>query len=297
MSTTVTGRIPLQAGRPLLYSSMDTVEMVALKSFNGRCGALKKDDVFKTTEQYSRILAGYGLAEVLIRRPESAKIKAPLVQLKIQKQNTPTQPAVISEERWSGFDVVCIASGPSLTQADCDAVKNWRSLGNNRRVIVINSSYKLAPWADVLYACDLKWWNTNYQEALSFKNEKWTLSGHAAKKFKALRKAGKISTGGNSGHQSLALAGKWGARKIILLGYDFQKTNGKAHWHPDHPKGMGNGGNFKKWASKIEVLGQSLKNKNIRIINCTRKTALNCFERTNLEDELCRTEEVGIGYP
>ena len=66
-----------------------------------------------------------------------------------------------------------IASGPSLTKEDVDAVRGLN-------VIVINTSYWLAPWADILYACDGHWWdwhyeNTDWKAKLdAFENKKWT---------------------------------------------------------------------------------------------------------------------------
>ena len=53
---------------------------------------------------------------------------------------------------WVDETAVCIASGPSLTQADVDYVRG------KARVIVVNNGYLLAPWADVLYAADARWW-------------------------------------------------------------------------------------------------------------------------------------------
>ena len=44
------------------------------------------------------------------------------------------------------------------------------------------------------------------------------------------------------------------AKNIILLGYDGQKTNGKAHWHADHPRGMGNAGPVDKWVKQLSIV-------------------------------------------
>ena len=53
---------------------------------------------------------------------------------------------------WRNQTVVCIASGPSLTQDQVDQVKGLNT-------IAINDAYKLAPWANILYACDYQWWD------------------------------------------------------------------------------------------------------------------------------------------
>jgi len=54
---------------------------------------------------------------------------------------------------WPGATVACLASGPSLTRADVALVR-----AQGLPTIVVNTTYQMAPWADVLYACDAKWW-------------------------------------------------------------------------------------------------------------------------------------------
>src|SRR5690606_36428084 len=83
-----------------------------------------------------------------------------------------------SSGRWR--TVVCIASGPSLTADDVETVRRWRqeaqgehagagqdaSAGGPDRewaggpvgVVVTNTTFRAAPWADVLYAMDRAWW-------------------------------------------------------------------------------------------------------------------------------------------
>jgi hypothetical protein len=55
--------------------------------------------------------------------------------------------------------VVCIASGPSLTAEDVERV---RAAGHP--VIVTNTTFRLAPWADVLFGMDSKWWKEYHKE-------------------------------------------------------------------------------------------------------------------------------------
>src|SRR5690348_256930 len=56
--------------------------------------------------------------------------------------------------RWTGSHVVCIASGPSLTADQCEQVRKWRQEETQeqekRRVIVVNTTYQIALWADAL---------------------------------------------------------------------------------------------------------------------------------------------------
>lgn len=150
--------------------------------------------------------------------------------------------------------------------------------------------------ADVLYACDHTWWVQYIKEVRAcFKGELWTLSStakcrHGLNWVPSARGEGyscdKIHTGGNSGYQALGLAALWGASRIVLLGYDMQKSGGKSHWHGDHPKGLGNGGNLARWAGAMGGLARDLAHSGIEVINCSRMTALKCFPRQSLAQAL-----------
>jgi hypothetical protein len=65
---------------------------------------------------------------------------------------------------------VLVASGPSLTKEQVDHCKG------KAQAIAINDSYKLAPWAQHMYACDQQWWGWHEDdpELLAFKGKKWT---------------------------------------------------------------------------------------------------------------------------
>lgn len=185
----------------------------------------------------------------------------------------------------------CIASGPSLTKADCDYI---RSL--NIKTIVVNDGYRIAPWADILYACDADWWDTHYQAAVkAFKGKKYTKTDknpalNAAKDYKLQRIKGEnadglgeksLHYGKNSGYQAINLAYILGATKIILLGYDMGVTR-QTHWFGDHPKSLQKNSPFSDFISAFNRMKP--ENHNLEIINCTRQTALTCFPRVALEN-------------
>lgn len=79
------------------------------------------------------------------------------------------------------------------------------------------------------------------------------------------------------------LAVIWGATEIILLGYDMQDTGGKAHWFGDHPKGVNSIRPFPRFIDAFNQAAPVLEKAGIKVINCTRKTALKCFERQPIE--------------
>jgi hypothetical protein len=130
-----------------------------------------------------------------------------------------------------------------------------------------------------------------------FAGELWTVSENARQRFGLYwMRCGKdagftdepdtINGGGNSGFQALHLAATFGARKIILLGYDMQRTGGELHWHGKHWGGLPSGNGFPSWIRNFGPLATDLRRRGIDVINATRETALKCFPRQTLEEVL-----------
>lgn len=189
---------------------------------------------------------------------------------------------------WQGRKVVCIASGPSLTQQDCDLVQA-SALRHGHLVIVTNTSFRLAPWADVLFAFDAKWWREYHSEvALFFNGRKLTFAQSVVQEFddiECLNRAPWFNNYGNSGACAIGLAIAGGADRIILLGYDCQ-VNGKSHWHGDHPHNWANCATIKRWPAQFKSLAMDAERDGVEIINVSRETSLKCFERMPLETVL-----------
>lgn len=99
-------------------------------------------------------------------------------------------------------------------------------------------------------------------------------------------KPGQLYSGQNSGHQAIQLAYQKGAARIILLGYDMQHTNGRTHWHGDHPKGLTNAEGIAGWVKHFGPLAKALELEGVEVVNCSPETALTCFKRGRLDDYL-----------
>ena len=91
---------------------------------------------------------------------------------------------------------------------------------------------------------------------------------------------------GNSGANAVSLAIHGGAKKVVLLGYDLQKTNGKTHWHGDHVKGLGNATRMDRWPEKFKKLADFAKDCNV--VNVTKESALEYFKRETIYQALWR---------
>ena len=145
-----------------------------------------------------------------------------------------------------------------------------------------------------MYACDPHWWEHYYAQiqAANFGAELWTQDEGASRNYLLNRMPGiseaglgldKIHFGGNSGYQAINLAYLFGARKIVLLGFDMQATNGKQHYfgrHPYHQNGQGpSDALFKSWQQNFLQLARDLKAHNVHVVNATRTSALTMFDR------------------
>jgi hypothetical protein len=190
-----------------------------------------------------------------------------------------------------GETIVCIGGGPSLTQADVDACRG------KTRVIAVNDAYRIAPFADVLYACDEKWWKW-HQGVPSFTGLKYGMAIRPGKYPDVQRLHGyrRRGTGTRSdwaphrpewftGYQAINLAVHLGAARILLLGYDMQR--GK----PRRRTGSGTIPRFATHRMRVSLrrtttLVKPLRELGIGIVNCSRETALTCFPRLTIDQAL-----------
>jgi hypothetical protein len=166
---------------------------------------------------------------------------------------------------------------------------------DERAGIVINTTFRRAPWADLLYACDTPWWDTYIAEVRdSFHGALWT-QNIASKQFDGVRtvasldaaglgrKPGVIHQGGNSGYQAINLAWLAGARRMRLVGYDMRNVNGRTHHHGDHPGVLHRPMVYERWLPKFDALAADLRRERVEVLNCTPGSALKAFPRIDLD--------------
>lgn len=178
--------------------------------------------------------------------------------------------------KWQGRTVVCIASGPSLTADDCELVRE-----SGHPTVVTNTTFRLCPWADVLYGFDSRWWNHYESETKYFRGEKLSASAIAVHHGAAHHPVGYR----NSGVCAIALAMVRGASKIVMLGYDVGFWEGRKHWHDDYET-LPNAHTIEEWPAQFAHLAKQARLRGIEVLNASRRTALECFQRVDLEDAL-----------
>lgn len=211
-------------------------------------------------------------------------------------------PLVSAPTLWPGGTVAILATGPCLTKDDCEYVRG------KAHVIAINDAHRLAPWADVLYSSDRRWW-PYYKGVPSFTGLKYGVgsgTGHTQKsngfhglpEIQVLRNTGYIGletdptglrTGSNSGYAAINLAVHFGAARVLLLGYNMTHAHG-AHFFGNHPSGLAQSAAlYPGFRKRFETLVEPLAALGVEVINCTPKTSLHVFPVRPLRDVLAPT--------
>jgi len=194
--------------------------------------------------------------------------------------------------QWAGDTAVILASGPSMTPEDAAFVRG------KARVITVNTTFRLAQWADVHYSSDHDWWSAHWEEMDQVcQGQRWTAHPTFTrpglmrcpwdKNARGLsRRVGVIAWGGNSGYCAVGLAHQFGAAKIVLLGFDMCDPDGTGHWHGQHPAHIRKDFNWPMWHARFAELAADCRRLGIRVINSSRRTALTCFDTRALERTL-----------
>jgi hypothetical protein len=183
-----------------------------------------------------------------------------------------------------------VASGPSLTPQDVDACRD------RAPVIAVNDAMRLAPWADVLYACDARWWSEHH-ETTALTGRKYGLRFVSGREDVTVLSQGSddglsldpttLNTGKNSGYQAINLAVHLGATRVLLLGYDMQPgPAGRMHFFGDHPWARGQVPPFPLFLRLFDTLVAPLRAAGVEVLNCSQQTALRAFPRVSLEAAL-----------
>lgn len=202
-------------------------------------------------------------------------------------------------ELWPGATFVILGGGVSLTAAQVESCRDRQREGSKVRIVAINDGYRIAPWADVLYFCDDKWWQWHSKKVGPWPGLIVRLAGglhdFGDPRIKVMRNCDTsglctfrdgLNTGRNSGFQAINLAVHLGAKRILLLGYDMKPgpVEGgriKMHWFGDHPGGT-SPSVFSQMLPWFDSLVKPLAARGTEIFNCTPGSALRAFPRADL---------------
>lgn len=198
----------------------------------------------------------------------------------------------------SGRTVFVIGGGPSINQQDLSLLKN-------KKIVCINTAYKIFPDAMCLYWADTSWIENNIDSVKLHKakykfHSKFHLSSQYLSNENAcgiggsilLRRTGDTGIdpnidhvrGNNSGAHVLNLLHNAKVRKIVLLGYDMKITDSKSHWHQETKLPIRPDTYCNLFIPSIMSMAQQLKSSGIEVINTSMKSELKCFKKMKLEE-------------
>ncbi len=199
---------------------------------------------------------------------------------------------------WSGRTTVIFGGGPSLTDEQVAYAHGKRVDGAGVKIIGVSGSI-FGTFCDVGYSGDFMFFKT-YAERLrkecspkllwtcdKTSAERWGLSWVKGVNRDGLGREGTINMLGNSGAQGIQLAYLFGARRIVLLGFDMRLgPKGEKHHHPDHPAPCVQEQLFEEWIHKMRPLASDLALAGCEVFNCTPGSALPWFAMATLEETL-----------
>ena len=176
-----------------------------------------------------------------------------------------------------GETIAVIGGGPSLRHFDVEKLRPYTT-------VVVNNSYKIAPWAKYGLFIDKKWWVWNGQHFMdTFAGQKITTNRDLrAVNHPSLKRLIRVSAenfsddpqrlvGRDSGCCGIHLAYHLGASRILLAGFDLSvDENGETHWHNEH-KTPSNISNYElRFGPKQQRLTDELRQRGVEVLRVTQ---------------------------
>lgn len=190
-----------------------------------------------------------------------------------------------------------VASGPSAGTIEFGPILDHPA---RPPIVCVNDGYRLCRGADATYAADPKWWAIHAEGCREAQiGELWTQDGNAAQRHglhhiklergpglshkpDTIRSGGMI---GNSGAQAINLAFLWGARRLLLIGFDM-RDKGPRHFFGDHPKPLLQNCNYSTFVHHMGPMASDLYAAGVEVINCSPQSALPYWKKTTLDKAL-----------
>jgi len=181
---------------------------------------------------------------------------------------------------WADRTVFVIGGGRSLEGFDFERLQGCHALA-------VNAAFVDAPWADAVFFRDHEWFSRNRELLAGWAGLIVTVSPAAKADWPdriALVAANTeaMPRARTSGHQAVSLALMLGARRIVLLGFDWNPEGGNYHDRHARRGLQYRGGLLESWRGYRERAARA----GAAIVNATRHSAIREFPKVELGEEL-----------
>lgn len=211
------------------------------------------------------------------------------------------------EKLFAGKIVCVIGGGPTLKeQVWKDALQKTKGLP----CIVVNNSYEIAPWADILHFADCIWWEWNGEQVKTgWPKDKImsTATSDVAKVndtacerhvYRWWRDRNRFTEdrkklhGWDGGTQAIHLAYHLGARRIVLFGIDMMPgKKGETQWHNKHKRKTRKENYEKRFLPSLKRMIPELQKRGCEVIRVTPGAELPGVKTLPVDEAL----ELGYG--
>ena len=195
---------------------------------------------------------------------------------------------------FEGYTVVIVGQGPSVVPTEVTKISSIFP------TVAIKDTYRWAPKAQIIYACDRAWWFSRWRTdealrehpadkvVLDYQKMDTKVPGLYWLKCGGNEgfdyREGYVCHGRNSGHQALNMVVNMGPSKIILMGYDMREINGKMHCDVPHvpvPPSV-----LDDFYNAFMKAVPSLLKRNVQIVNTSAQSRITCFPKLTLEQAI-----------
>lgn len=204
---------------------------------------------------------------------------------------------------FAGKAVFVLGGGPSLAWAE-----PWANLILSQGAIAVNGAMNFKAFngtvtAPVLFFGDAKWYWWNKDEVQAFPGLKITMDmrSHKSTEYATVKdepnlllarrgrilgyesKHGCLAFNRSSGAAAINLAGRMGAKKVILLGFDMRVVDGQRNYVP-HKVQKTRVDPYDFMRRSMEMLSTDMANRGIQVKNATPCSALEWFPKITLKE-------------
>jgi len=208
------------------------------------------------------------------------------------RQRSHAHPRLTRE--WQGETAFLIAGGPSVLGQNLEALRG-------RRVVVVNSSVYVAPWADVLFSGDERWEINHRSTVKAFKGRvlsaTWGSVPYQCRYIEFLRKPkpGEVPAGlssdpsevffkNTSVRGAINVLCHLGVSRIVTLGLDGgPDATGKTHHHAPHKWGRNPDG-WRLQRDELEGVAVAIKDRGVELLNASPGSKLSFWPIVELKD-------------